>query len=126
MAKSYATLKRKLDKTFSEYIRRSNPPICVSCGAAKESWRDLQCGHFVSRVRLATRWDEINCHPQCSRCNVLLRGNAVGYSRFLEGKYGPQIFKDLDELSRKPTKYSSYDLQDMIGHFETLLDKLDK
>ena len=127
-AKSYASLKRKLDATFSEYVRRRltsayGMVACVSCGMIQH-WKKQQAGHFVSRVRLATRWDIENTNPQCSRCNVLLRGNAVGYARWLENRYGPSIFATLDERSRRPTKFTRADLQDMIDSFTEQLRRL--
>lgn len=124
----YSTLKNKLDKIFSEWTRRRFHPhtgfsVCVSCGAAKH-WKELQCGHFVSRVRLATRWDPENCAPQCSKCNILLRGNAVGYARWLENRYGPSIFAALDERSRRTVKFSRGDLQAMIEEYSEKLKGL--
>lgn len=118
--KSYASLKRALDQTFSEWVRRSNPPACVSCGAAKR-WQELQCGHFVSRVRLATRWHEENCHPQCGACNVLRRGNPIGYARYLLKRYGPDILDRLDAESRKPVKFTRSDLAGMIEDYQARL-----
>ena len=127
-AKSYATLKRKLDKVFSEWVRRGPGNVtsraCVSCGRI-DFWQRLHAGHFVSRVRLATRWDPENVHCQCSRCNIFLRGNAVGYARFLERKYGPKIFATLDERSRRPVKYRRGDLQAMIEEYQAKLDAMD-
>ena len=124
----YATLKRKLDAVFSEWTRRrlagpGGVARCVSCGAVKR-WQELQCGHFVSRVRLATRWEPQNCAPQCSRCNVLLRGNAIGYARWLENRYGPDIFAALDDRSRQPVKFSRADLQTMIEEYQEKLKGL--
>jgi len=130
MAKSpgYSTLKNKLDKVVSEYVRRrfagtAGVVACVSCGRVKR-WQEQQCGHFVSRVRLATRWDLENCNVQCSACNVLLRGNAVGYARWLENRYGPSIFAALDERSRVPTKFTRADLQGMIDDYQSKLKEL--
>ena len=124
----YSTLKTKLDKLVSEFVRRrfSGPGgmvACVSCGRVKR-WQEQQCGHFVSRVRLATRWDMENCNVQCSACNVLLRGNAVGYARWLENRYGPSIFAALDERSRRQVKFSRGDLQTMIEEYQTKLKGL--
>ena len=117
----YSTLKNKLDAVFSIWTRRRFNPqigmaICVSCGTAKP-WRELQCGHFVSRVRLATRWDPENCAPQCGACNVLRRGNPVGYARWLENRYGPSIFATLDDRSRRSVKFTRSDLQAMIDDY---------
>jgi hypothetical protein len=127
MAKSagYATLKRKLDKVFSEYVRRryaggGGLVSCVSCGVIKH-WKEQQAGHFVSRVRLATRWDIENVNPQCGKCNVLLRGNAVGHARWLENRYGPDIFARLDERSRRTVKFDRGQLMTMIETYKGLI-----
>lgn len=121
----YSTLKNKMDRLFSEFVRRraadENGMVrCVCCRVLKP-WKELQCGHFVTRGRLATRWDIENSNPQCGRCNVLLRGNAVGYARFLENRYGPSIFATLEERSRITTKFTRSDLQRMV---EELVVKL--
>ena len=119
--KSYASLKRRLDKVFSEWIRRKDcsaygQAMCVSCGAVGH-WRSMQCGHFVSRVRLATRWNVENCAVQGARFNIFLRGNAVGYARWLEKRYGSDIFARLDEKSRQSVKFTRTDLQAMIERY---------
>lgn len=124
-AASYASLKRRLDKVFSEYTRRrladrDGMTRCISCGVSAH-WKNLHAGHFVSRVRLATRWDIENVHAQCPRDNIFLNGNAVGYARGLENRYGPSIFATLDERSRRPTKFTRADLQAMIEDFQAKL-----
>lgn len=126
--KSYAQLKRTLDKVFSEWTRRrfadhQGLVSCVSCGA-RMPWKSIHAGHFVSRVRLATRWDPENVAPQDARCNIFLSGNAVGYARWLENRYGPSIFAALDERSRVPTKFTRADLQAMIDDFKQKLENL--
>ena len=124
----YSTLKNKLDKVFSEYVRRRFADsrgfaICVSCGKVSH-WKSLHAGHFVSRVRLATRWDIENVNPQDPRCNIFLAGNAVGYARWLENRYGPSIFAALDERSRKSVKFSRSDLSAMIELYRSKLREL--
>ena len=120
-AKTYASLKKKLDGVFSEYTRRrfadgQGMVRCVSCGTQKH-WKELHAGHFVSRVRLATRFDERNTNPQCPSCNLFKQGNAIGYSRWLLNRYGQSVFAELDEKSRKPVKFTRSDLQAMIDQF---------
>lgn len=122
---TYASLKNKLDKVFSEWTRRSQSvPLCISCGSIKDSWKELQCGHFVSRVRLATRWHPENCHPQCGACNVLRRGNPIGYSQYLLKRYGPNIFAELDEMSRRSVKFTRSDLARLIEEYQGKLRSL--
>lgn len=46
----------------------------------------MQNGHFISRVYLATRFDEDNCRPQCVGCNVFGNGKTVEFARKLEAE----------------------------------------
>lgn len=71
---SVQTLVRKLDKVFSEYIRlRDSKPYnfryfrCISCGQIKP-YEQMDCGHFIGRTHMATRFDEENCHGECRMC----------------------------------------------------------
>ena len=126
--KSYASLKRTLDVIFSRYIRlraanKNGYSACVSCGSVKR-WQDQQAGHFVSRVRLSTRWDEQNCATQCPRCNILLRGNPVGYARYLQDRYGSKIFVELEERSRRPVKFARFALEAMCDEYAEKLKAL--
>ncbi len=113
-AKTYRTLKIALDRAWSRLVRLrasvNGRVACVSC-RANLAVPDAQCGHFVSRVRLATRWEPRNCAPQCARCNIFLRGNPVGYARWLEQEYGSDVFAILDEQSRQSVKFTRADLQ---------------
>ena len=126
--KTYAALKKQLDRVFSEWTRRrladSRGMVrCVSCGTVKH-WKEQQCGHFVTRARLATRWEPQNTAPQCVGCNMFKQGNAIGYSRWLLNRYGQSIFAELDELSRKPVKFSRADLAAMIEEYQGKLARL--
>ncbi len=119
---TYASLKKKLDQVFSIWVRRGaadhrGMASCVSCGAVKR-WQELQCGHFVSRIRLVTRWEPRNCAPQCGACNVLRRGNPIGFARYLLSTYGPDILDKLDEQSREPVTFSRSNLQDLIDVYK--------
>lgn len=80
------TLITKLDKVFSEYIRRKDAKndiaTCVTCGK-KDHWKKLQNGHFMSRKHYATRWDEDNVGVQCSACNVFRYGEQYLFAKYL-------------------------------------------
>jgi hypothetical protein len=89
--KTMAQLKKELDRVFSIYIRKKYEKSCYTCGKTDCA---LQCGHFVSRQYLATRWDENNCRPQCVGCNVFGGGKPLDFEERLK--------KDLDgELVEK-------------------------
>ncbi|MEO0132590.1 MAG: recombination protein NinG [candidate division WOR-3 bacterium] len=78
------------DWLFSYYIR-SLYKRCYTCG----SKRNLQCGHFVSRVYLLGRYDEDNVRAQCVRCNVFKVGNKEVFSLNLVTEYGERRFCEM-------------------------------
>jgi len=126
-AASLSTLKNKLDKLWSEYVRRKDAidgiATCVTCGTQKH-WKEMQCGHFVSRTHLATRWLVNNTAVQCARCNILLRGNMVEYAVWMEANWGWQAIRDLRELKHRSVKYSRTDYEEMINDVQQKLGEL--
>ena len=97
-------LKRKLDSAFAKMIReRDRDLLCISCQKNKGT----QCGHFIRREVLATRWHPLNCASQCSYCNCWLHGNLLEYQDGLERKHGAgtvQTLRRLANVSWKPTR----------------------
>lgn len=58
------SIKKKLDKLFSEKVRRIG--FCQHCG----SNNNLQCAHIFSRRNLSIRWDDENAVCLCYRCHI--------------------------------------------------------
>lgn len=88
---SMAKLKKKLDAVFSKVIRNEHAiggiVFCFTCrkvGVVKT----MQCGHFVSRQYLATRWDKNNCRPQCAGCNLFGNGKPLDFEENLKKELG--------------------------------------
>ncbi len=60
----------KLDNVFSEFIRKRDcTPYgrCISCGKVI-TYDTADCGHYINRKHMATRYDENNCNAQCRHC----------------------------------------------------------
>jgi hypothetical protein len=74
----------------------------------------MQNGHFISRGKIATRWDEQNCHVQCPNCNENLRGNLKQYEIYLESKYGEGTAAALKQKANSGIKVSTPDIEDII------------
>lgn len=110
--KTTSQLKKKLDKIFSEYIRRKDAKngiaTCVTCGK-KAHWKELQNGHYVSRSYLATRFDETNCHVQCCGCNIFKKGNMDSYALFMINKYGVKHLEELEKSKQIIIRYFPYE-----------------
>jgi hypothetical protein len=100
---SFFSLIRKLDRIFSEYIRRRDSVggycTCITCGAVKP-WREMDCGHYIGRKHYVTRFDERNCHTQCKRCNNWGEGEKPLYRGKLVALYGEKEVQCLEDYSQ--------------------------
>jgi Zn ribbon nucleic-acid-binding protein len=120
---SRKSLVTKLDKVFSEYIRRryavNDIAECVTCGK-RDHWKNLQAGHFISRKHYATRWSEENVQVQCVKCNVYRYGEQYLFGLHL----GKEVSERLLQESREIVKFSDYDLEEKINYFNDKLSEL--
>ncbi len=129
MKKRKPNLKAKLDKVFSEYIRLSNANDmgmcrCVTCNKYFP-WRKIQNGHYMSRRFMATRYSEMNCHPQCMACNVMQHGNIPQYRMWLVRRYGEDAVKRLELAAMTQTrKFTPYEFEEMIDYYTKLVKVL--
>ena len=97
-------LTHRLDKLFSEYVRRRDTDRhgvvrCCTCNRPFH-WKDIDAGHFVSRDRKATRWDGRNCHPQCQHCNRFRGGEQHLHGSYIDRRYGKGTAQQLQDISR--------------------------
>ena len=125
---TFKSLKNKLDQVFSQWVRRKDATsqglaVCVSCHAVKP-WKEQQCGHYVSRTYLATRWDERNAAVQCGSCNVLRRGNYPAYTLYMLRKHGQEVIEELEAKRKQVCKMTAADLQDMLEAYKRKLSEL--
>jgi hypothetical protein len=120
-SKTIKSAKKKADKVFSEYVRRSASNrngncICVSCGKRKH-WKELHAGHWHSRRFLATRWDERNVHPQCPYCNTFIEGNKPGYSKYMTEKYSTEVLEELSKLAHSSISLKPCDIDEITEYY---------
>ena len=120
------TLIAKLDRVFSLFIRYRDSTNgyfkCISCGRIKV-YRQADCGHFVNRSYMSTRYDEVNCNAQCRHCNRFKEGNNQGYRRGLLKKYGELAVDQLDIKKSITLKLAPFELKLMIEEY-SLKNKL--
>ena len=116
--KGFRELEKILDRVFSEFIRLRDADdqgyvSCVTCGAI-HFWKDIDCGHFIPRARQATRYDPMNSHGQCKKCNRFRGGEHDLYEERLIEMYGEESVKELKQKARLGGSYDTYLLQQMI------------
>ena len=135
-----ASLKEKLWKLFSEYIRlRDASDIgyvnCISCGKVMY-WKDSQAGHYVPKNNgLFFYFNEDDVHAQCYGCNVGKSGNLIYYRKRLIDKIGLEEVEKLeyqgdmgivrDELNAS-CKYTDKDYNDLINVYKDKIKELKK
>lgn len=79
--------------------------------------------HFIKRSVYKYRRDEKNCHAGCMRCNVILHGNYIVYTRRMQRKYG-EILVDEMISDKQIMKIATSSLQEMIERYQDLVDEL--
>lgn len=119
--------KKEADRWFSKYIReRDKNKGCYTCGTSSPK---LQCGHFVPRQYLATRYSEINNHAQCYACNMLFNGQPSAYAERLKKDYGNDIVASLEGMRKTIIRDMNYEeiaheyqikYESLVGEFDTL------
>ena len=105
------------------YIRlRDSKPFgykafrCISCGQVKP-FDQMDCGHFVSRVHMATRFDEDNCHGECRACNRFSADHMLYYQSNLVRKIGADRVDLLIAKGHGTRKYSAFELEVLIKYY---------
>lgn len=122
-----STIVKELDKVFSLWIRQRNANLdgfveCFTCGVVKH-WKQIQCGHFMTRSRYSTRWDEENARPQCGKCNMVNGGEQFIFAKKLneesEGKADA-----IHVASLQTVKFYDWELEEMIEDYKKKLAEL--
>ena len=86
--KSRAEYLKEAQAVFNKYIRmRDEAEPCISC--SRHHTGQYHAGHFRTvGAAPELRFNEYNCHKQCSVCNNHLSGNLLEYRRGLVAKIG--------------------------------------
>ena len=100
--------------SFDGYFR------CPTCGRVLPI-EQADAGHYLSCVRKATKFDEMNVHAQCVTCNrdITFREKAKSiYRQWLIKKYGVDSVELLERISRFGKKYSTAELLLMAKEYK--------
>ncbi len=120
-------LKKKCDALHSEYIRRKFAEDgyvkCVTCGKVAP-WKEMQCGHYISRRFNSTRFLEENTHVQCACCNVFHHGEMDKYALYMIEMYGKEFLDELNELRKQTKQFRIAELREMIENYKILINEL--
>lgn len=127
-----STAVARLDRVFSEYIRLRDSKAfgyrafkCISCGQIKP-YSQADCGHYYSRAKMSTRYDEDNCHAECRHCNRFAADHIIGYRENLRKKIGDQRLELLARKANEVKKWSMWELEVLTDHYNKQITQLKK
>lgn len=106
-----------MDIVFSKLIRLKEADEnglvqCFTCPTIRP-WTQMQCGHFVKRGNMTTRFSEKNCRPQCKECNEHKDGNEKIFAERLEAEE-KGLVETLEETGRGVQDYTRDDLKALV------------
>jgi len=118
-----------LDNAFSIYTRLEHTDeygigYCYTCNK-RITYKSAECGHYVRRKEMATRWNVNNGKIQCNHCNCALHGNLIEYRERLINENGIDFLLDLENQGRANYKMSLEEkkgiLLELRNHIRQLL-----
>lgn len=122
MASEQQKLKKKLDAIVSVYVRKSaasktGMAKCYTCPNVKH-WKELQCGHFISRQYLVTRFDLNNLRPQCVGCNLFGHGQPLIFEERLKKEIGARKVEAMKRSRHKLMLVDSIWYEEQIATYK--------
>lgn len=124
-------LVEKLDRVFSTYIRLRDSDSygvgrCIDCGRPVR-WNEGDAGHFQTRDRIATRWDERNVHLQHPHCNRFKGGKQYEHGIAIDKKYGEGTADTLTALANaRGAKIPDFWIEEKIKEYRKKAKELKK
>jgi len=123
--KTKADYAREAQTVFNQYIRLRDADFpCISCGRHHDG--QYHAGHYRTvGGNPELRFEELNCHKQCSVCNNHKSGNIVEYRINLNKRIGSVKLEWL-EGPHEPAKYTIDDLKEIKAKYRRLANELKK
>lgn len=99
---------------------------CICCGRIV-GIHECDAGHYISRSRTATLYDERNVNLQCKPCNRFPDGITFDkYKKALIKKYGEGIIIELEETAKDSKKFTPSELTELIETYKNKIKELEK
>jgi len=121
----------KLDHIFSKYIRllwadKGGMVKCYTCPGVLR-WEDAQCGHFMSRRFMATRFMLNNCRVQCPGCNLNCSDGGEKQAVFeanLRKELGDEVVDGVILAARSVKKWAPWEIKEMEYYYKERVERL--
>ena len=107
--------KKKAWTQFSRFIRLRDSDEygrakCITCPAVKH-WSEMDAGHFITRAKESTLFDERNVSCQCKGCNRFQGGKFFEHEQAIERKFGKGTVETLKIKAGQRCKRTISDYQ---------------
>lgn len=117
--------KKEAWRLCSLYIRQrdadKNGNIkCPTCNKSVP-WKYADSGHFISREKESTLFDEINLNGQCKLCNGIKSGRQFEHGLYIDKKYGKGTAEKLLIKSKMECKRTWFDYYIIAEEFKQKL-----
>ena len=113
----------KAQKPYNQWIKlRDADNPCISCN--RHHTGQYHAGHYRTIGSAPhLRFNEDNCHKQCSVCNNHLSGNIIAYRPGIIKKMGIEKVERL-EADQTPKHYTIEDIQAIESHYKAKVKEL--
>jgi hypothetical protein len=106
---SLAALKKKVQKTCNEYIRKRDSSngyfVCISCQKTLPMDK-CNAGHYVPVGKSQfLRFNELNINAQCVGCNLFDNFHLIPYRKNLINKIGLEAVESLERTAEEVKVY---------------------
>jgi hypothetical protein len=107
--------KAKAWTQFSRFIRLRDSDEygrakCITCPAVKH-WSEMDAGHFITRAKESTLFNERNVSCQCKGCNRFQGGKFYEHEQAIERKFGKGTVETLKVKAGQRCKRTISDYQ---------------
>jgi hypothetical protein len=127
-SKTRKLAKAKAWKKFSEFIRRRDSDEngmgrCITCNKPV-TWKYADAGHFISREKEATLFDEKNVHLQCKQCNGPKSGRQYEHGLAIDEMYGAGTAEKLLLKSKMFCQRKKWHYEEIAKEYKNKIEEL--
>lgn len=125
---SKAQAKKRAWDWFSKFIRLRDADEfgrvkCITCPAVKR-WEDMDAGHYITRAKESTLFDEHNVSGQCSGCNRWQGGKFLEHAQALDRKFGAGTRDRLEAKAGQECRRTLSDYQFIEATYRSRVERI--
>lgn len=115
-----SNLEKKLDKLWSEYVRKRDNCNCQKC--KKVYGQSVSPHHAFGRRHRAVRWDVDNGVSLCYFCHIQwAHRDSAGFTEWFKNHVGEDVYNRLAEAHNEIFKPTMDELRQMVSDLEGMI-----